>query len=96
MRAIGAIDTSRSTKHSIDPRNPNTLALVVFMHRGQDGFSVDAQKFAYQVERTIPSGPSTSAQSKPDVKIRNEGSLVLVDAITGAATSWIEENVADP
>jgi hypothetical protein len=30
------------------------------------------------------------------LKIRNEGSLALFDALTEAATSWIEENVADP
>jgi hypothetical protein len=83
-------------KHSIDRGNSNTLALVVFMHHGHARFSVDAEKFAYQVERTIRSGPSDSRQTKPDVKIRNEGSLMLVDALTEAATSWIEENVADP
>ncbi len=74
-------------EHSVDGRNPKPHAVVVFKHP-KVKYTVPASLF------TLKAGPSQE-QPKPDVKVRNEGSLVLLQPVTETASSWIDANITD-
>ncbi len=75
-------------EHSVDSRNPQPHPVVLFKH-ARAAFSAPASLFACNP------GPSAKEQPQLDVKIRNEGTLVLLQPMTDAATEWIDEHVEE-
>ncbi len=75
-------------EHGGDSRNPQPHPVVFFKH-AKAAFSAPASVFAFKT------GPLAKEQPQPDIKIRNEGTLVLLQPMTEAATEWIEEHIAD-
>ncbi len=74
-------------EHSVDSRNPQPHPVIVFKHP-KAAFSAPASLFTF-------AGPLAQDQRQPDIKIRNEGTLVLLQPLTDAASSWIDANITD-
>ncbi len=75
-------------EHSVDTCNPQPHPVVLFKHP-KAAFSAPASLFAFKA------GPLAQEQPQPDVKVRNEGTLVLLQPMTEAATDWIDANITD-
>ncbi len=76
-------------EHSVDSRNQQPHPVVLFKH-ARAAYSVPVSLF------TFKTGPLAQEQPRPDIKVRNEGTLVLLEPMTDAATEWIDDHVDEP
>lgn len=97
---VSTLGTAGSTLHfEFKELSSETVCLVVGAIERSDATIINLEfhvpKHSLQINLTAAAAISLLRQSEPDFVLTDAGSLFLLQPLTSAAVSWVDENISD-